>query len=107
MDLDRYSLVLLRRGPRALDFSDEELSELQQAHLAHLDGMREQGHLLVAGPFGDQENETYRGICLYRTPLEETRELAERDPSVQAGRIRVEVMTWYVPRGQIRLGGVP
>ena len=105
MELERYSLVLLRRGPRALEFSDEELNDLQRAHLAHLDAMREQGHLLVAGPFDDQEDETYRGLGLYRTPLEQTRELAERDPSVHAGRIRVEVMTWLVPRGELRVGG--
>lgn len=105
MELDRYSLVLLRRGPRALEFSEDELDDLQRAHLGHLDAMREQGHLLVAGPFGDQADETYRGVCIYRTPLEETRELAERDPSVQAGRMRVEVVTWYVPAGAVHFAG--
>jgi len=100
MEFDHYSLVLLRRGPRALEFSDEELDRLQAAHLAHLDAMRERGVLLTAGPFLDQEDETFRGICIYRTGLEETRELANGDPSVQAGRMRVEVVTWLTQAGE-------
>ena len=99
--LERYSLVLLRRGPQAAAFSDEELERLQDAHLGHLRVMRDAGHLLVAGPFGDQPDETFRGICLYRTSLEQTRTLAEQDPSVQAGRMRVEVLSWYVPEGEL------
>ena len=53
MELDGYSFVLLKRGPRALEFSDEELDRLQEQHLAHLGAMREQGHLLIAGPFSE------------------------------------------------------
>ena len=105
MEFDRYSLVLLRRGPRALEFSEEELDRLQAAHLAHLDAMRERGALLSAGPFRDQEDETFRGICIYRTGLEETRELANSDPSVQAGRMRVEVVTWLTPAGEVVFPG--
>lgn len=101
MELDGYSFVLLRRGPRALEFSDEELERLQAAHLAHLDAMKEQGHLLVAGPFSDQPDETLRGFCLYRTSVDETRRLAESDPSVQAGRMAVDVMGWWTARGAL------
>lgn len=105
MEFDRYSFVLLRRGPRALEFSEEELDRLQAAHLAHLDAMRERGVLLAAGPFRDQEDETFRGICIYRTGLEETRELANSDPSVQAGRMRVEVVTWLTEAGAVAFPG--
>lgn len=105
MEFDRYSLVLLRRGPRALEFCQEELDRLQAAHLAHLDGMRERGVLLAAGPFRDQEDETFRGICIYRTGLDETRELANSDPSVQAGRMRVEVVTWLTHAGEVAFPG--
>lgn len=101
MEFDRYTLVLLRRGPRALEFSDEELEQLQEQHLAHLATMREQGHLLVAGPFRDQDDESFRGIGVYGTDLEETRRLAEQDPSVQAGRMAVEVMTWLTRKGAL------
>ena len=100
MELDGYSFVLLKRGPRALECSDEELDRLQEQHLAHLDAMKEQGHPL-AGPFSDQPDETLRGFCLYRTSVEETRRLAEPDPSVQAGRMAVDVMGWWTKRGSL------
>jgi uncharacterized protein YciI len=102
MELDSYTFVLLKRGPRAAEFSDEELESLQEQHLGHLDAMREQGHLLIAGPFSDQPDETLRGFCLYKTDLEETRRLAESDPSVQAGRMAVDVMTWWTKRGSLQ-----
>jgi uncharacterized protein len=101
MELDGYSFVLLKRGPRALEFSEAELEQLQTQHLGHLDAMREQGHLLIAGPFSDQADETLRGFCLYRTSVEETRRLAESDPSVQAGRMAVDVMGWWTKRGSL------
>ena len=101
MEFDTYSLVVLRRGPRAAEYEGEELDRLQEAHLAHLRSMHERGAMLVAGPFGDQEDETFRGLCLYGLPLEEARALAEADPGVQAGRMRVEVMTWYTEKGAL------
>jgi uncharacterized protein len=105
MEFDTYSLVLLRRGPRAFDYSQEEIDRLQVAHLAHLDAMRERGALFSAGPFREQEDETFRGICIYRTGLEETRRLAALDASVQAGRMRADVVTWLTPRGELDFPG--
>ena len=81
MELDTYTFVLLRRGPRADDCGDADLDELQASHLAFLDEMRK------------------RGLAIYRTSLEETRRLTEQDPSVQAGRISIEAMTWVTPKG--------
>jgi uncharacterized protein YciI len=101
VELDTYTFVLLRSGPRADDFSEEELDELQTAHLAFLDEMRERGHLLLAGPFRDQDDETKRGLAIYRTSLDETRRLTEQDPSVRAGRMAIEAMTWLTPKGAL------
>ena len=101
MELDGYTLVMLRRGPRAFDYSEEELESLQAQHLAHLAEMRRRGLLLAGGPFVDQPDETFRGMSLYRTDPDETRRLAEADPSVRAGRLAVEVMTWLTPKGEL------
>ena len=101
MELERYSFVLLRRGPRAHEFSDEELDRLQAAHLAHLGAMKERGVMAVAGPFGDQPDETWRGFCLYTVELDEARRLAESDPSVQAGRMAVDVFSWWTKKGAV------
>jgi uncharacterized protein len=101
VELDSYTFVLLRRGARADDYSDEELDELQAAHLAFLDEMRKRGYLVLAGPFRDQDDETKRGLAIFRTGLHETRRLTEQDPSVQAGRIAIEAMTWLTPKGAL------
>jgi uncharacterized protein len=101
VELDTYTFVLLRRGPRAHEFSDEELEGIQAGHLAFLDRMREQGHLLLAGPFQDQDDETKRGLCVYRSGLEETRPLTDDDPAIKAGRMAVEAMTWLTRKGAL------
>ena len=99
MELERFSFVLLRRGPRAHEYEGEELDRLQEAHLAHLDAMKERGVMAVAGPFSEQPDETWRGFCLYTVELDEARRLAESDPSVQAGRMAVEVFNWWTKKG--------
>jgi uncharacterized protein len=104
MDLVSYSFVLLRRGPRADELAPDEMERLQAAHLAHLDQLRRDGTLLVAGPFADQPDESLRGLCVYSCGLDETRALAESDPSVRAGRLAVDVMTWWVQRGAVTFG---
>ncbi|MBA3718511.1 MAG: hypothetical protein H0W87_09845 [Actinobacteria bacterium] len=101
MELERYSFVLLRRGPRASEFADAELDRLQEAHLGHLDSMRAQGLMAVAGPFSEQPDDTWRGFCLYTVALDEARRLAESDPPVQAGRMAVEVFNWWTKKGAI------
>ena len=84
VDFDTYALVILKRGARAAEIADDELERLQAAHLAHLDAMREAGKLAAAGPFSDQPDESLRGLCIYTTSVDEARELAGRDPAVQA-----------------------
>jgi hypothetical protein len=63
--------------------------------------MKERGALLVAGPFDDQPDESLRGFCLYRTSIDETRSLAQQDPSVSAGRLAVDVFTWWTQNGAL------
>jgi uncharacterized protein len=101
MELESYTFVLLRRGPRADQFSEEELERLQDAHLAHLDAMRRRGALLLAGPFREQPDESLRGFGIYATDVAETRALVEADPSVKAGRMAADVMVWLTRRGSV------
>jgi uncharacterized protein YciI len=99
--LDAYTVVFLRRPADAPDMPHEELDTLQDRHLAFLARMREEGHALITGPLSGQPDESLRGIGIYRTSVEETRWLAEQDPSVQAGRLALEVFTWLMPAGTL------
>ena len=107
MEFDTYTLVLLRRGRRAAELSDDEVERLQSEHLAHLAALRRGGALLVAGPFRDQDDQSMRGVCIYGTGLEEARRHAEQDPAVQAGRLEFDAVTWLTPKGALAFAGAP
>jgi uncharacterized protein YciI len=100
-DLERFSFVLLRRPDDAREYTDERLEELQEQHIAHLSSLHERGVLLLAGPFGDRTDESLRGLCILSTSLEETRELMAHDPSVLAGRMAPDVMSFWTLPGSL------
>ena len=101
MELERFSFVLLRRPADAPDYPQARLDELQEQHLAHLASLHERGVLVLAGPFGDRTDESLRGLCVLDLGLDETREVMARDPSVQAGRMTPDVMSWWTLRGSL------
>jgi uncharacterized protein len=103
-ELERFEYVLLRRPDSAPALADDELERLQREHLAYLGEMRVAHHLVVAGPFDEQFDESHRGMALYHTgSIETTRTLAEADPAVVAGRLAIDVMYVYLDKGAIRI----
>ena len=85
VDLEAFELVLLRTPP---------------------DPLRESGQVVTNGPLRNQRDVSLRGLTFYRTgSLEQARRLAEADPAVQAGRLVVEIMTWYCPPGTMSKPG--
>ncbi|HET9780974.1 MAG TPA: YciI family protein [Candidatus Dormibacteraeota bacterium] len=101
MKLDAYTVVLLWRPAGAPELSPEELDRLQAAHVASNARLRAAGHALTTGPLAEQPDPALRGINVFGTSIEETRKLMEPDPLVQAGRLRFDVFTWYVPAGTL------
>ena len=98
--------MLLRRPASAPDYPDEELERIQRAHLAYHARLREAGQVVTNGPVGEQPDPSLRGLAFYRTgSLERSRQLAEDDPAVRAGRLAVEIMTWYCPLGTMSRAG--
>jgi hypothetical protein len=69
---------------------------------------RDSGHVVTNGPVIDPPDSSLRGLTFYRTgSLEESRQLAEADPAVRAGRLAIEIMTWYCPPGTMSKPGRP
>jgi uncharacterized protein YciI len=100
MDHEPCWLGLLRRPDAAPELAEARLMELQKGHMANITAMADSGDLVIAGPMGDDT--TLRGIFVFRTPdQEKVRALVDQDPSVQAGRLRVDLMRWYIPRGAL------
>ena len=102
-EFDEYTLVLLYRGvtPPVLDEAESEL--LQRQHLGHLEAMKRSGAILASGPFSNQPDETLRGLCIYRAGLDEARAMAEDDPAVRRGRLRIVAFTWYTRKGALNV----
>jgi len=101
-NMEKYYLVLLKRPANPPELEAKARDELQKRHLAHMQGMFEAGKMVVAGPFDEQKDPTLRGLCLYRVDsVDEARKLASADPAVQAGRLEVEVVAWWVEKGAV------
>ncbi|GAB3578379.1 YciI family protein [Calidifontibacter terrae] len=102
MELHVYQLVFLRRGENPPQLDEAAGEQLQRDHLAYLSGLGERGVLAVNGPVDEQGDSDLRGVSVYRCgSVAEARALAEADPAVRAGRLRVEAMTWWNQPGAI------
>lgn len=95
--MQEYYMVYLIAGDNR-DGDSTEVARVQAEHLAHLNRMAEEGHMSIAGPFGDDGD--VRGICIYHTAdLATADSLANADPAVKAGRLKVEVRPWWAAKG--------
>ena len=107
-EMESVQLVLLMRAPTWKKLPAEEAEALQKEHIAHLTAMGDAGKMVVAGPFSDQADPAYRGVCVYRVgSVAEARALAEQDPMVRAGQLRVEAMTWWYGKGYMTFPKAP
>lgn len=92
-----YYLVFLKKGENRTQDS-VTVSKLQEQHMAHLTKMADSGKMDICGPL--MEDIDIRGICIYNVATkEEAEKLANEDPMVKAGRLKVEVHPFYSAKG--------
>lgn len=95
--MQEYYMAFLKRGPNRSQ-SKEEADKLQEAHLAHLGRMYEEGYADISGPFGDDDD--VRGITIYNVPnIKMADSLANLDPMVKGGRLVIEIRPWWAAKG--------
>jgi uncharacterized protein len=99
MEFDQLTVLLLWQGDRAGEYDDAALGELQDAHLAHLSKMHDDGVLLAAGPALTGADHSLCGFGLFAVDPDEAARLMADDPGVRAGRFRAEIVTWMLPSG--------
>ena len=91
--MKQFVMAFLKSGKNILTDKAEE-DRLQSEHMKNINKMAEDGKLVIAGPFMD--NQSLKGIYIFdvRT-LEEARELTSTDPAVKAGVLEMELHPWY------------
>lgn len=89
-----YVLVILRSGPAKIE--DKELRDsLFAGHFSNMDRLAEEGKLVAAGPFHNNDKE-YRGLFIFNvSTIEEAEELVKGDPTVTSGIFVTEMYRWY------------
>lgn len=96
-EMKTYYLVFLKKGENRTQDSTT-VSKLQEQHMAHLTKMADSGKMDICGPLLDDGD--LRGICIYNVATkEEAEKLANEDPMVKAGRLKVEVHPFYSAKG--------
>lgn len=107
-EFDTYWVVFLKRGPERSQ-NEEEQQKLQMAHLTHLTKLVKSGKAHVAGPLEAGPEQEILGFIFFPGDLEESdvRASAEADPAVKAGRLIVDVVKWWTPKGVVTFHPLP
>lgn len=102
MGMAVYYVYLLKKGPAWTPDSTPELDALQEAHLANLRRLGQEGKLVLNGPLLDsfQLSGEIRGIGVLKAKsLAEAQSWIGTDPMVKSGRLIFELHTWMVGKG--------
>jgi len=86
------TLAILKTGPRTEPLGKDENAKVFGGHFANMARLAKEGHLLLAGPYGEHRSDpALRGLFVLATPdRARAVQLAESDPAFQAGVFRFE-----------------
>lgn len=90
-----YIFVILKTG--ANKSTDQSfIDEAFRGHLNNIGRLVEEGKLVVAGPF-DQNDKNYRGLFILDgiTTAKEAEELLQTDPAIKSGLLDFDLYSWY------------
>lgn len=91
--MKQYVMAFLKAGPNRPTDSAARM-KLQMAHLKNIGRLANEGKLIVAGPFMDDQ--PIKGIFIFNVrTIEEAKKLTETDPAIQAGSLIMELHPWY------------
>jgi uncharacterized protein YciI len=89
-----YIFVILRTGPNKTTDKDS-LNAYFAGHMANIQKLAAEGKMIVAGPFGKNENQ-FRGLFILNTTSnEEARKMLDGDPAVKDGIFTADLYTWW------------
>lgn len=91
-----YFLVILKTGENDAKITDKtKRSELFNGHMANIKRLSEEGKIIVAGPFGEN-NLQFRGLFIINAKDEaEVTGLLHTDPTVKEKIFGYDIVPWY------------
>lgn len=94
-----YYVVFLRPDPARQPLPKEEGERIQNAHIANIHKMADDGFLVAAGPF-ENDPPAISGVFVMKAKsLEEARRIAGDDPTVKEHRNTIDAHAWRAPAG--------
>jgi uncharacterized protein YciI len=99
--MENYALVLYTKGDNFQPLNAPEMLPVIGRHLAFLRDQRENGKMVVGGPFKDGTGDLL-GLLIFATTPEEATQIVSQDPFVLAGEVKPEVHPWKTQKGVLR-----
>jgi uncharacterized protein YciI len=91
----QYVLVVLKNGPTPVP-AGEKRKEMFKGHFANIQRLADAGKLAVAGPFGGDGKDGWRGLFIFAVKdVEEARQLTATDPVIVNGEMIAEYHPLY------------
>jgi uncharacterized protein len=91
--MKHYVMAFLKTGPNQITDLLKR-TEMQKAHLKNIIRLANEGKLVVAGPFLDDQ--PVEGIFIFNVEtIEEAKALTNTDPAIQSGELIMELRPWY------------
>ena len=92
--MKKYVLVILKTGNNKTT-NKQFVDSCFSGHLANIVKLAETQQLIVAGPFG-KNNDDFRGLFILNvTSMVEANKLLETDPAIKANLLIADVYPWY------------
>ena len=96
-DMKQYWMVMLYKGANRMH-SESDAEKIQQAHLANINWLAENGTIIMAGPMGYDKD--LRGLFIMDG--KDSAQIAgyiKSDSAIITGRLRFEIHPWWVQKG--------
>ncbi len=90
-----YFFVILKTGPNKSE-DKSFVNESFKGHLSNINKLVQEEKLIVAGPFGKNDDE-YRGLFILNNinSIEEAKTVLETDPAIKSGLLIYSIYPWY------------
>jgi len=88
-----YVMVILKTGSNTTE-NKAAIDSLFAGHMNNIFRLVELKKLIVAGPFGKNDN-GFRGIFILDASMDEAKELMQTDPAIKADLLLPELYPWY------------